>query len=519
MNKVEGLKAERDGLEVGASIEQYAREGWEAIPDDDRDMRLKWWGIFYRKQTPGLFMIRIRIPNGIATAEQIRAIGEIARDLGGDTLDLTTRQQVQLRNVRIEDVPAILDRLREVGLITLQTGADNIRNVVGCPVAGLTPNELFDASPAAREFTEIFVGNPAFTNLPRKFNVTITGCLENCAHTETQDVALVPASKQVDGRLVPGFNVLVGGKMGSGGYRVATPLDVFVGLDDAAAVAAELALIFRDHGSREARNRVRFAFLVEEWGEQRLRRELERRLKRSFLTAGVDARQKGSTDHIGVWRQRGDRSSYVGLLVPVGRATGRQFVELARLSEVYGGGEVRLTTTQNVILTNVTDAALPKLLEQPLLKQLRYNPTQVARGTVSCTGKDYCSMALIETKTYALELAKALGDVAPARPISVNWSGCPAGCGNHQASDIGLLGRQTRINGEVVDAVDIFLGGSSGPDAGPGVKVMKNVPCTELPRIAEMLVRYGDFKELNSQLSALQAAPRIVPVEISSAAS
>src|SRR3990170_464731 len=167
MNRIEAIKAERDGLDVGADLPQYAREGWEAIPDDDRDTRLKWWGIFYRKQTPGHFMIRVRIPNGIATAEQVRAIGEI---------------------------PRILERLRAVGLVTLQTGMDNVRNVVGCPVAGLTPNELFDASPVAREFTSMFVGDRAFTNLPRKVNVTITGCLDNCAHAETQDIALVPAT-------------------------------------------------------------------------------------------------------------------------------------------------------------------------------------------------------------------------------------------------------------------------------------------------------------------------------------
>lgn len=513
MNRIEAIKAERDGLDVGESLPQYARAGWEAIPDDDRDTRLKWWGIFYRKQTPGYFMIRVRIPNGIATADQVRAIGEIANECGRGTIDITTRQQIELRWISIADVPRILERLRAVGLVTLQTGMDNLRNVVGCAVAGLTPNELFDASPVAREFTGMFIGDHAFTNLPRKVNVTITGCLDNCTHAETQDIALVPATSVAGGGAVPGFNVLVGGKMGSGGYRIATPLDVFVPPCEAAAVVAEIVLLFRDHGTRDARNRARLAFLLEDWGEARFRAELERRLQRTLLPAGQDARHTTMTDHVGAWRQHAASMNYVGLAVPVGRATGTQLLELARLSEVYGSGEVRLTIGQNAIIPNVADARLTQLLAEPLLQQLRYDPSPVARGTVSCTGKDYCSMALIETKSYALELVDAMERAGVGKhPISVNWSGCPAGCGNHQVADIGFVGRQTRIDGRIVDAVDVFVGGSSGPGAVPGMKIMENVPCSELPRLAQFLVRYGDFKELRAGLQALTGAAAAAPV-------
>ncbi len=501
MNKIEGIKAAQDGLDVEASIEQYAREGWESIPEDDRDARLKWWGIFYRKQTPGYFMMRIRIPNGIASSEQVREIGAIARECGRDMVDITTRQQIQLRWIRIEDVPAIIERLRAVGLVTLQTGMDNLRNVIGCPVAGLTPNELFDASPVAREFSDLFVGNRAFTNLPRKMNVTITGCLDNCAHAETQDIGLVPACRIVRGIAVDGFNVMVGGKMGSGGYTVATPLDVFVRPSEAAAVAGEIALIFRDHGSRKARSRARLAFLIEDWGISQFRAELERRLRRSLDTAGEDARSERHTDHIGVWRQRGENINYVGLLVPVGRARGSQMEDLARLADRYGNGEVRLTIGQNAILPGVHDDQLTDLLAEPLLRVWRADPSEVARGTVSCTGKDFCSLALIETKDYALDLVQVLEKRVRGNnaPVSIHWSGCPASCGNHQVADIGLQGKRARVDGEVIDAVDVFLGGSSGPNAVPGVKVMENVPCEELPRIAEFLVRYGDFKQLREQ--------------------
>ena len=506
--KVEQIKAEKDGLDVGDDIERYARAGWEAIPEDDRDTRLKWHGIFYRKQTPGYFMIRIRIPNGIANAEQLRAIGTISNRYGRGTLDITTRQQVQLRWLRIEDVPDVLDMLRNTGLLTLQTGLDNIRGVAGCAVAGLTQHELFDASDVAAAFTRRFVGNKQFTNLPRKFNVGITGCLENCTHAETQDLAMVPATKRVDGRELKGFNVLVGGKMGSGGYTVAQPLDVFVTAEEASEVAAAITLIFRDHGSRETRSRARLSFLLEDWGVDRFRNEVESRLGYALQTAGTDMRLPSMTDHIGVHPQRQPGLNYVGLLVPIGRADGDQMLELARLAETYGSGSVRFTTGQNVILADVPDSRLGGLLEEPLLAQLPHAPSGIARGTVSCTGMDYCSLALIETKSYARDVIDAIEKSLPGtRPVSVNWSGCPAGCGNHQAADIGLVGRRTRVGDEIVDTVDLYVGGSSGPGAVAGVKFMENLPCSEVAATVQGLMQDVDIKELRRRLAESAACP------------
>ncbi len=261
MNKIEEYKTEKDGLDVLQDVPRYAAEGWEAITEGDKE-RLKWTGVFFRRQTPGHFMMRVRIPNGITTATQLRTLAEISGEFGKGFADITTRQQIQLRWFTINNVPEIWQRLNSVGLITLQTGMDNIRNVVGCPVAGLTPNELFDASPVVREFTQMFVGNKAYTNLPRKFNVTITACKEACTHAEGQDIALTPAMKESGGGEIKGFNVAVGGKMGSGGYRLASPLDLFVTPEQAAAVCSHIVLIFRDHGARELRTKARLAFLV-----------------------------------------------------------------------------------------------------------------------------------------------------------------------------------------------------------------------------------------------------------------
>ena len=509
-NKIELIKAERDGLEIAGDIERFAREGWESIPEADRDVRLKWVGIFYRKQTPGYFMIRIRIPNGISNADQVRAIGEITNRYGRGTLDLTTRQQVQLRWIRIEDMPEVLERLREVGLATLQTGFDNIRGVAGCAVAGLTPNELFDASPAAKAFNERFVGNSQFTNLPRKFNVAITGCTENCTHAASQDLAMVPAVKTLGGAEVRGFNVLVGGKMGSGGFTPARPLDAFVEPDDAAEVAAAITLVFRDHGSREARTRSRLYFLLEDWGIERFRSEVEARLGYALTPAGEDQRGDTTTDHVGVHAQSQPGLNYVGLLVPVGRATGDQMLELARLADACGDG-VRFTTGQNVIVTGVPDSKLEALLQEPLLQELRYQPSAIARGSVSCTGMDYCSLALIETKGYAAQvIADIEASMGCSLPVTVNWSGCPAGCGSHQASDIGLLGRRTRVGDEIIDTVDIYIGGSAGRDPVPGVKFMQDVPCSNVASTIEFLIRHVDFAEVRRKLRAARPGSELV---------
>jgi NAD(P)H-dependent nitrite reductase large subunit len=489
-NRIERIKNEKDGLDIVEEVPRLAREGWESLDESARE-RLKWAGVFYRRQTPGRFMMRIRMSNGYTTARQIRTIAEITRDVGAGFVDVTTRQQIQLRGFEIGRVPEIWDRLDKVGLMSLQTGMDNVRNVVGCPAAGLTPHELFDASPIVREFTDAFVGNKAYTNLPRKFNVGITACLEHCTHSESQDLALIPAVKVIDGREIKGFNVMVGGKMGSGGYRVALPLDVFVRPEHAAALCAEITLIFRDHGFRSSRTKARLAFLIDEWGVGRFRAELARRSDGALLTAGTDKRRSVPADHLGIVKQKQDRLNYVGLAVPVGRITASQLFDLARLSEGYGNGDIRLTTSQNVIIPNVPDAELRALVAEPLLKELRHDPPGVVRGLVSCTGIDYCHFALVETKELAVKTARYLEQrLPPGRLLTMHWSGCPAGCGNHAAADVGLLGKNARIDGEIVEAVDIFIGGKSGPNAKPGTKILEDVPCDALPEVLERLIPY-----------------------------
>jgi NAD(P)H-nitrite reductase large subunit len=491
LNKIEELKSIKDGLDVLDDIPVYAQNGWEAIPETERE-RLKWAGIFFRKQTPGSFMMRLRSPNGMMNAAQFRTIAEISEDFGKGFVDLTTRQQVQLRWFKIDDVPEVWKRLEAVGLVSLQTGIDNVRGIVGCPAAGLTPNELFDASPAAKDFNRMLVGNREFTNLPRKFNVTITGCLENCTHAETQDIALTPAVRSFDGDDVKGFNVAVGGKLGSGGYRAASALNAFVPPEEAAELCRHITLIFRDHGLREARNKARLAFLIEHWGVQKFRQELERRLGRPLLSAGRDARIVKKTAHTGAFRQKQRGLNYVGLTVPVGRIKTEQLFGVARLAEAYGNGDIRLTVNQDLIIPNVPDAKMRDLIAEPLLKELRYDASEVMRGLVSCTGIDYCHMALIETKELAIKTSRHLEEkLGQTRPVSIHWSGCIAGCGNHSVADIGLLGKRVRVEGgEIVDAVDVFVGGKAGPQAKPPQKLLENVHCDDLPEVLERIVPY-----------------------------
>ena len=514
MNKIEKFKDEKPGPDVIHDLPRYASEGWESISEGDRE-RLKWLGIFQRRQTPGYFMMRLRIPNGISNSAQFRAIAGISSDFGKDFADLTTRQQIQLRWFQIDQVQEIWDRLEAAGIVSLQTGMDNVRGIVGCPVAGLTCNELFDASSVVREYNDILVGNREFTNLPRKFNVAITGCLDNCTHASTQDIALTPAIRDTGKQELKGFNVAVGGKQGSGGFRPATDLNVFVPVPEAAALCGEITLLFRDEGPREARNKARLAFLVEEWGAERFRRELELRVGHPLLTAGKPAgseARSGHTrfDHIGIHPQKEPGMNYVGLVAPAGRMTAGQMLEAARLADTYGNGEIRLTIEQNLIIPNVPGDLLPALEQEPLLREFRPDPSPVMRRLVSCTGTDYCHFALVDTKSLALKTSGYLEEKVDSGlpPLSINWSGCPNACGNHTVADIGLLGKKARVNGEVVEAVDVFLGGKVAEamgvitDGESAVKTLENVPCEELPKTLE--------KVLEGLLQSSEPAPAML---------
>ena len=497
MNKIEILKSERDGLEIKNDIARFAKEGWESISEGDIQ-RLKWYGLFLRNPTPGFFMQRVRIPNGHCFSHQVKALCNIANNFGNGIIDITTRQQVQLRNLKIDDVPEIFEIQEEVGLTSIQTGLDNIRNIMGCPVAGLSPKEKVDAYSQVKALTEYISGNPEFSNLPRKFNIAITGCADDCVHAETQDLALVPAVQELAGNSVYGFNILVGGKLGSGGYRIASPLNVFVMPKDVVTICSAIIILFRDHGSREVRSKNRLAFLVDEWGEEKFRTTLQEKLNAPLIPAGVDLRNNEKSEHIGVYRQKQASMNYVGLKIPVGRIHADKLESVARIAEKYGNGEIRFSHFSSLIIPNVPDQKLGDLLEEPLVKEFTYHPSSVMRGLVSCVGMDYCHLATIETKSRALQVAAELeGKLPDTAPITMHWSGCPASCGNHLVADIGLLGKKIKQGKEVVDAVDVYMGGRTGIDPKLAVKVMEDVPCDELAKVLEFVVPYHTREKMH----------------------
>ncbi|MCZ7646291.1 MAG: precorrin-3B synthase [Planctomycetota bacterium] len=444
--------------------------------------------MFHREQTPGRFMQRLRLTHGLVSSNQARAIARCASDFGSGVLDLTTRQQVQLRDLSLSDVPALFARQHAAGLHSMQTGMDNVRNVTGCPVAGLDAAELLDTRLLARELTDQLMGNRAYTNLPRKFNLCLSGCSENCAHAETNDLAFVPAARERRQGRELGFNLRAGGALGGAAPRFATPLDVFVRPEEVVEAALCVLDLFRDHGPRERRSHSRLKVLLETWGEVRFRAELEARLGRRLERAAErEYLGEGLNAHLGVHKQRQADLYYVGLCVPVGRMRAAQLEGLAELAERFGKGQLRFTVGQNVLIPHVPESRLNALLAEPLLNELSPAPHPALAGLVACVGNDYCAYSTIDTKGLGLQLAERLkGRLPDDEPARIHISGCPRGCGKHQVAAFGLLGSLQRCGDEIRPAAELFLGGALGPRMKLGEKAAERIDWSELP---DLLVR------------------------------
>ena len=493
MNKIEALKAAKDGLDVWPDLLRYAAEDTpiEEIGEDELT-RLKWYGVFHRPERPGTFMMRLRITGGALTSEQTRTIAAVAREHGGGTVDLTTRQNIQLRDLVLRDIPAVLEKLSNAGVHSLQTGMDNIRNFIGCPLAGIDGMELFDSTPLLHALAEAHqVAGKSMSNLPRKMNVSVAGCRDDCGHAQTQDIGFVPATADLEGRRIAGFNVLVGGALGGTSPRLATPLDVFLRPEEVVPFFLALVAVYRDNGPRDVRTKARLKWLIAEWSEEKLRQAVEERMEIALRRAGIDERLQIAGDHLGIHPQRKVGMNYVGLHVPVGRITADDLEELARVAETYGAGELRLTVDQNVVLPHVPDSALSALLAEPLLETLRPNPPAVWRSLVACTGNDYCHFSLIDTKKHAFDLATDLErkGIQVPKGTRIHVSGCVHACGKHHVGDIGLQGSNIRLGGRVEEAADVYVGGKLGDNARLATKVLDNVHVDDLPVLVEALVR------------------------------
>jgi ferredoxin-nitrite reductase len=513
LNPVEQLKLQRHPLQVAeAIIDRYSVEGiaaLDAVPGEVE--RLKWVGIYPQRQGGDALMMRIKIPGGVMTAPQAREIG-IAADafaegptdsavFGNRYADLTTRQDIQLHWIRIEDVPRIWGRFADVGLTTVQACGDSARNVCSCPVSGVDRDEVVDSFPVAAAISAFFTGNREYANLPRKFKIAVTGCLEDCARIEIDDVGLWPA-RLADGSV--GFNLLVGGGL-SDGARLAEDVDVFVRPDQAVELTRAVAQLFGELGNREHRGFSRMRYLVQELGPEGFRAALAERAAFELVPAGEELTRRFRGDHVGVHPQKQDGLSYVGCSVPVGRLHGIDLVEAARLAETYGDGTVRIGTDQNFVLSGVPNGRLDQLLAEPLLQTYSPFPGPFERGVVACTGSEFCRFAVVETKERAVKWAQAMdrrlaedGD-GPGRPnagrddgvIRMHFSGCSASCAQPQVGDIGFRGDLAHVGEHIEEAVDIGLGGSLGPDAAFIDWVVGAMPVERVPdALVRVVTRY-----------------------------
>ena len=511
LNHDEEIKQESPVLDVKQRvIDVYAKGGFDSIDREDLYPRFKWLGLYtQRKQNLGgeftgednsvledkYFMMRIRFDGGICSTAQARAVGELSRDYARSTVDLTDRQNIQFHWVRIENVPAIWEKLEEHGLNTWDACGDVPRVILGSPVAGIAKDEIIDATPAIREIQQI-VTDDEFQNLPRKFKTAISGNARQDVVHEINDLAFIGVEHP---ELGPGFECYVGGGL-STNPMLAQSLGAFVTLEQVPDVWANVVRIFRDYGYRRLRNRARLKFLVKEWGVEKFRRILEEDYLGYALADGPKAPNNlVDCDHIGVHEQK-DGNVYIGVKPTLGHMSGEQLIALADLAERYGVTDLRFTPFKEVLLLGVEPEDVEKLQSDLEQMGLYSKPSEFRRGLLSCTGLEYCKLAHVTTKSRAIELADELeerfGDLDS--PITISLNGCPNACARHQVSDIGLKGQMVaNEDGEKVEGFQVHLGGTIGEGANFGRKLRGHkVLSTDLTDYVTRVVQhYVDKRE------------------------
>ncbi|WP_269856484.1 nitrite/sulfite reductase [Streptomyces sp. RPT161] len=507
LNANEQFKKDDDGLNVRTRIETiYAHRGFDSIDPADLRGRMRWWGL-YTQRKPGIdggktailepeelddkyFMMRVRIDGGRLTVAQLRAIGEVSEQYARGTADITDRQNIQLHWVRIEDVPAIWQKLEAVGLSTTEACGDCPRVIIGSPVAGIAADEIIDGTPAVDEIHRRYIGSKEFSNLPRKFKTAVSGSpVQDVVH-EINDVAFVGVVHPEHG---PGFDLWVGGGL-STNPRLAERLGTWVPLEEVADVWAGVVGIFRDYGYRRLRTRARLKFLMADWGPRKFRQVLEDEYLKRRLVDGPAPQQPSNRwrDHVGVHEQK-DGRYYVGFAPRVGRVDGATLTKIAELAAVHGSDRLRTTVEQKMIILDVAPDQVDSLVAGLEALDFQVKPTPFRRGTMACTGIEFCKLAIVETKARGASLIDELERRLPdfTEPITINVNGCPNACARIQTADIGLKG-QLVLNdkGEQVEGFQVHLGGALGLDPGFGRKVRGlKVAAEELPDYVERVLR------------------------------
>ncbi len=478
LNANEQFKLDDNGLNVRERIEQvYAKGGFASIDPTDLHGRFRWWGL-YTQRKPGIdggrtaqlepheledeyFMLRVRIDGGQLTTAQLRVIGEISTEFARDSADLTDRQNVQLHWVQVEDVPEIWRRLEAVGLSTTEACGDVPRVILGSPVAGIAADEIIDPTPQIQEIAERFIGDESLANLPRKYKTAITGHPSQDVVHEINDCAFVAVEHP---ELGIGYDLWVGGAL-SVVPRLGERLGVFVAPDRVAEVWHGVTKVFRDYGYRRLRNKARLKFLLADWGIERFREVLETEYLDAPLPDGPAAPKPTSIgDHVGVHPQK-DGRFFVGAAPLVGRVSGSTLTALADLAEAHGSERIRTTPYQKLLVLDVPDDRVESLIAGLDEIGLSARPSLFRRGTIACTGIEYCKLAIVETKANAADairqLEERLGALEPeiGRPITLHVNGCPNSCARIQIADIGLKGQLVSIDGEQVPGYQVHLGG------------------------------------------------------------
>jgi sulfite reductase (ferredoxin) len=505
--RAERLKREKNPWEAFEEIKVFAREGRGSVLPEWTSSYFRWWGIYTQGDGLGatggkggegnateFFMMRIPLPNGLATSEQIRVIADIAEKSGRDLADITVRQAIQLHWLPIEDLPEIIQKLDAIGLSTRGACGDVARNVTGCPLAGIAADEVIDASPVALEVARSLMGNSEFYNLPRKFKISVTGCPVWCSYPEINDIGFTAAVRQLGSSREVGFSVRVGGGL-SKEPHLAVRLDAFVRRDQVADVAGKIAEIFRDQTAlRENRDRARmkYLFLRQGWTAESFLEELHSRLGYRLDPAVEEIIPEDVyRDHAGIHAQKQDGLCYVGLSVLRGRMTARQLRQVAALAERYGNGQLRTTVMQNLVIVNVPKANAQELARELDAIELPIQGSVFWRGGVACTGTEFCKLAITETKGFLRWVVDELEERMPDfdQPLRLNVTGCPNGCGQHWIADIGMEGKKVKQDGKLIDAYNFLVGGAVGLHQATARPLAYRCPATEVPEAIERLLR------------------------------
>ncbi len=501
--KMERLKREKNPWEAFAEVRAFAREGRASVVPEWASAYFKWWGIYTQGDGAGVtggkggeglatdyFMMRIGVPNGIVNSAQLRVIGGLTRKYARNLADITVRQNIQLHWLRIESLPEVVDALEAIGLSPKGACGDVIRNVTGCPLAGVAADEIIDASPLAVEIAHLLTGNPDFYNLPRKFKISATGCPSWCSYPEINDIGFTAAKR--GGQL--GYSVRVGGGL-SADPHLAVRLDAFILPEQALTVARAITEIFRDQqGLRESRDRARMKhlFLKEGWTAQSFLGELQSRLDFSLLP-GVPEQVPDDVyrDHVGIHPQRQPGFSYVGASVLRGRMTGEQLEAAAELAERFGSGALRATVSQNLLFIDIPNNRAAELARELHDVGLEVEASSFWRGAIACTGTEFCKLAITETKGFTRWLVDELEERLPEfdQQLKLHVTGCPNSCGQHWIADIGIEGKKIKHEGKLTDAYYFCVGGAVGQHAAIARPVGYRCPAPLVPESIERLLR------------------------------